>query len=82
MNERETTLARRDGHVRFRGHRTWYRIVGADAPGRVPVLCLHGGRGVSHDYRQSLEQSSHMPYIEERARFMARVGDFLARAES
>ncbi len=55
MNDRATTPARREGYVRFRGHRTWYCIVGADAPGRAPLLCLHGGPGVPHDYLESLD---------------------------
>jgi proline-specific peptidase len=35
-----------DGHMEFEGYRTWYRVVGEDEqPGRLPVLCLHGGPG-------------------------------------
>jgi len=38
------------------GYRTWYRIVGADeAPGRWPLLVLHGGPGGTHDYLEPLE---------------------------
>jgi L-proline amide hydrolase len=47
-----------EGYVPFRGVRTWYRIVGDldDVPaGRFPVLMLHGGPGVPHDYLESLE---------------------------
>lgn len=45
------------GRIPFRGHETWYRIVGrrADEPGKLPLLCLHGGPGVPHDYLESLE---------------------------
>jgi proline-specific peptidase len=47
-----------EGFVPFRGYRTWYRIVGDVAtpgPGKLPVLMLHGGPGVPHDYLESLE---------------------------
>src|SRR5687768_11881637 len=46
-----------EGFVPFRGFRTWYRIVGdADAPGKAPLLCLHGGPGVPHDYLTPLDR--------------------------
>jgi pimeloyl-ACP methyl ester carboxylesterase len=36
------------GYVPFAGYQTWYRIVGeAEAPGKVPLLCLHGGPGAT-----------------------------------
>src|SRR3954462_13277011 len=41
-----------DGELRWDGHRTWYRVVGAldpDAP-RAPVVICHGGPGATHDY--------------------------------
>jgi L-proline amide hydrolase len=48
MNEREGTVA-------FRGYRTWYRVVGeGEDPGRLPLLALHGGPGMSHDYLEPL----------------------------
>lgn len=53
-----TTLPVTEGFVPFRGYRTWYRIVGDlanPAPGTFPVLMLHGGPGVPHDYLESLE---------------------------
>ena len=44
-----------EGHVPFRGFRTWYRVVGeGEAPGRSPVLVLHGGPGTGHDYLEPL----------------------------
>jgi proline-specific peptidase len=43
-----------EGHVEVSGGRVWYRIVGADQPG-IPLLCLHGGPGMSHDYLEPLE---------------------------
>jgi L-proline amide hydrolase len=37
-----------EGHVPFRGARTWYRSVEpARESGRVPLLCLHGGPGAN-----------------------------------
>ncbi|MFN8483177.1 MAG: proline iminopeptidase-family hydrolase [Anaerolineae bacterium] len=49
------TFAAQEGTVAFRGYRTWYRIVGEDRPGRLPLLCLHGGPGAPHDYLEPLE---------------------------
>ena len=41
----------REGHAMFRGHKDYYRIVGAgEEPGKLPLLCLHGGPGVPHHY--------------------------------
>ncbi len=38
----------KEGYVPFAGHRTWYRIAGdAEAPGKTPLLCLHGGPGAT-----------------------------------
>ena len=45
-----------EGFVSFRGHRTWYRIVGERGEGRAPLLCLHGGPGSTHHYFTPLEQ--------------------------
>ncbi len=42
-----------EGHVDVPGGRVWYRIEGAGAPG-VPLLCLHGGPGSTHDYLEPL----------------------------
>jgi L-proline amide hydrolase len=45
-----------EGFIPFRGYRTWYRIVGeSEAPGKLPLLVLHGGPGVPHDYLEPLE---------------------------
>lgn len=46
----------REGHVAFRGRRTWYRVVGASRAGRDPLLCLHGGPGSTHHYFAPLER--------------------------
>jgi proline-specific peptidase len=46
----------RDGRIPFRGYSTWYRIYGtAEEPGKLPLLCLHGGPGVCYDYIESLK---------------------------
>lgn len=39
----------------FAGQRTWYRTVGANRPGTLPLLCLHGGPGAPHDYLEPLD---------------------------
>ncbi|MFL5965501.1 MAG: proline iminopeptidase-family hydrolase [Gaiellaceae bacterium] len=45
-----------EGFVDFRGHRTWYRIVGDLDASRPPLLALHGGPGSTHHYFAPLEQ--------------------------
>ena len=38
------------GRIPFRGFQTWYEIVGQrEEDGRLPLLCLHGGPGSTHD---------------------------------
>jgi proline-specific peptidase len=41
----------REGTLVVPGGRVWYRIVG---DGGIPLLCLHGGPGMSHDYIATL----------------------------
>jgi len=42
--------------IPFRGHKIWVREVGAQTnPAHLPLLCLHGGPGVPHDYLEPLE---------------------------
>jgi len=42
--------------IPFRGHRIWTRTVGvASSPEKLPLLCLHGGPGVPHDYLEPIE---------------------------
>lgn len=49
-------LPTEEGFVSFRGFKTWYRIVGDhEEPGKLPLLCLHGGPGATHDYLEPLE---------------------------
>jgi proline-specific peptidase len=46
-----------EGTLPFRGLETWYRIVGdREDPGKLPLLCLHGGPGAPHDYLEPLER--------------------------
>lgn len=45
-----------EGTIPFKGYQTWYRIVGErEEPGKLPLLCLHGGPGACHDYLESLD---------------------------
>jgi len=43
-----------EGELDFRGWRTWYRVTGdlaeTQSSGRLPLVVLHGGPGVPHDY--------------------------------
>lgn len=49
----------REGFISFRGYNVWYRLVGAgEARGKLPLLCLHGGPGATHDYLEPLESMS------------------------
>ena len=45
-----------EGTVLFRGYRTWYQVLGdPSASGRrLPLLVLHGGPGLPHDYLEDL----------------------------
>ena len=48
-----------EGRIPFRGYETWYRIVGdRKEDGKLPLLCLHGGPGATHDYLEPLEAVS------------------------
>ncbi len=52
----DTEALAEEGFVSFRGYDIWYRIVGErEEPGKLPLLCLHGGPGDSHDYLEPLE---------------------------
>ena len=51
-----TAEVSKEGFVEFRGYKVWYRIVGrGEEPGKLPLLCLHGGPGAPHDYLEPLE---------------------------
>lgn len=43
-----------EGTVQVRGGKVWYRVVGGETNG-VPLLLLHGGPGVPHDYQENME---------------------------
>jgi L-proline amide hydrolase len=50
------TFSVQEGYIPFKGYQTWYRIVGdGEEPGKLPLLCLHGGPGACHDYLESLD---------------------------
>lgn len=52
-----------EGYIEVPGGRVWYQIVGADRPG-IPILCLHGGPGMTHDYLENLgDLASRRPVI-------------------
>jgi proline-specific peptidase len=56
MDSMTVQLPTKEGFVPFRGYNTWYRIVGDhEEPGKLPLLCLHGGPGATHDYLEPLE---------------------------
>ncbi len=43
-----------EGYINVTGGRVWFRVAGANSPG-TPLLVLHGGPGVPHDYLEPLE---------------------------
>lgn len=48
-----TTYPCREGFISVTGGRVWYQVIGeGDA---IPLLALHGGPGVPHDYLETLE---------------------------
>jgi pimeloyl-ACP methyl ester carboxylesterase len=51
-------MARTEGTIAFRGYRTWYQVVGELPPpgGKLPLLVLHGGPGLPHDYLSDLAE--------------------------
>lgn len=51
----ETTY--QEGFISFQGYRVWYLRVEPTQlePGKLPLLCLHGGPGIPHDYLKPLE---------------------------
>lgn len=51
----ETRASIKEGFVLFRGYKVWYGIVGEhEELDKLPLLCLHGGPGVPHDYLEPL----------------------------
>src|SRR5689334_14974423 len=46
----------KEGYVNVNGGRVWYRMVGGDNRfARTPLLVVHGGPGIPHDYLTPLE---------------------------
>lgn len=50
---KDSPIEGKEGFVDVPGGRAWYQIVGADRPG-IPLLVLHGGPGIPHDYLEPL----------------------------
>lgn len=47
----------REGTIPFHGYHTWYQIVGdGETDDKLPLLVLHGGPGVPHDYLEPIGQ--------------------------
>lgn len=53
----------REGYLPFREWQTWYEVVdggrAGDSGKRTPLLILHGGPGIPHDYLEPLAQLAH-----------------------
>lgn len=44
-----------EGYIPFSNQQVWYQVIGGEEdPGQHPLLCLHGGPGVPHDYLEPL----------------------------
>ena len=44
-----------EGRIPYAGGETWYQVVGdSEEPGKLPLVCLHGGPGALHDYLEPL----------------------------
>ncbi|MEQ1936616.1 proline iminopeptidase-family hydrolase [Mesorhizobium sp. CN5-321] len=48
-----TSIASREGCARFGAYETWYRVSGDLGTGKTPIVILHGGPGVAHNYVDS-----------------------------
>lgn len=48
-----TSISSTEGRARFGAYETWYRISGDLKAGKPPVVILHGGPGVAHNYVDS-----------------------------
>lgn len=44
-----------EGFADFQGYKTWYRVTGDLASGKLPLVVVHGGPGCTHDYVDSLK---------------------------
>lgn len=45
----------REGYASSGGHKTHFRVIGTSSS-RLPLLCIHGGPGMSHEYLRPLEE--------------------------
>lgn len=46
-----------EGFIDLQGARVWYGIAGrGDSPGQAPLLAIHGGPGMPHDYLEPLAE--------------------------
>lgn len=45
----------KEGYMPFLGHKTYFRIVGENSNGKLPLLLLHGGPGSTHNYFEVLD---------------------------
>jgi len=54
LRETKSTSEIREGFISVTGGDVWYRIVSASRK-KIPLLILHGGPGVPHDYLEPLE---------------------------
>src|SRR2546430_5746778 len=53
-------MSNHEGRMVWRGHGTWYRVVGELDPGtaQMPVVICHGGPGATHDYCEPIAELS------------------------
>lgn len=47
----------KEGYLSLTGGKVWYKICGSDKK-EVPLVVVHGGPGLSHDYLETLEELS------------------------
>jgi proline iminopeptidase len=57
LSETKNKEGIREGRIIVKGGNVWYKIVGADKNG-VPLIVVHGGPGMSHDYLEPLQALS------------------------
>ncbi|MBV9387511.1 MAG: proline iminopeptidase-family hydrolase [Chroococcidiopsidaceae cyanobacterium CP_BM_ER_R8_30] len=71
MNKQSLTFV--EGFISFHEHQVWYRIVkpNQEESSKLPLLCLHGGPGIPHDYLEPLEA---IAYMGRRVIFYAQLG--------
>ncbi|KAF8981863.1 Alpha/Beta hydrolase protein [Cyathus striatus] len=50
MNSKDTTTGKLDFKVGEETFQTWYKVIGDLNSGKRPLVLLHGGPGISHDY--------------------------------